>query len=286
MDWKEYREQPDSGLFEGIARRVRRRRWMRMGAAAGVVAVAAVLCVVLWPAGVESEDVAEPQVAQVQPNRNGDELGTKTPAAADELRNGEAVPPAASDLQVAVTTDRQVRAEASEAVVVEEQPAPVVAEAKQLPSQPQMTPVVSEPKATAEPRQATDEVAKVQTEKALETTEDDAQPTATPAKSDPAEEPPLHEDNLFWAPNIIVPSGDVDANRTFSMKFTSAVTNFQIYIYNRGGRQVFHSTDPTFVWDGTMKGTALSQGAYIWVVRFRDTTGKLHEENGSVTLIR
>ena len=61
MDLKDYREQPDSGLFEGITRRVRRRRLMRMGgAAAGVVAVAAVLCVALWPA---SEDNTSPLIS-------------------------------------------------------------------------------------------------------------------------------------------------------------------------------------------------------------------------------
>ena len=67
MDWKEYREQPDSGLFENIARRVRHRRLMRWGgAAAGVAAVVAVLCVVLWPSGKAVETVAVQQVAMQQ----------------------------------------------------------------------------------------------------------------------------------------------------------------------------------------------------------------------------
>ena len=111
-------------------------------------------------------------------------------------------------------------------------------------------------------------------------------PTAvSPAKSDPIEEN-LHEDNLFWTPNIIVPSGDVDANRTFSVKFTSAVSNFHIYIYNRAGHQVYQTSDPSFVWDGTSKGTTLPQGAYIWVMKFRDSAGKPHEERGTVTIIR
>lgn len=64
MDLKDYREQPDNGLFENILRRMRRRRLMRMGGAAvGVVAVAAVLCVALWPANNADTQQAGPQVA-------------------------------------------------------------------------------------------------------------------------------------------------------------------------------------------------------------------------------
>ena len=83
-----------------------------------------------------------------------------------------------------------------------------------------------------------------------------------------------------------IPAGDVDDNRTFFMRFTSEVTQFHVYIFNRAGHQVFQSSDPSFVWDGTSKGTLLPQGAYVWAMRFRDSSGKLREAHGSVTLIR
>ena len=107
----------------------------------------------------------------------------------------------------------------------------------------------------------------------------------SPAKGDPSTGT-VHEDDLVWAPNVIVPNGDVDDNRTFKLKYSSEVTQFQIFIYNRGGRLVFNSDDPAFTWDGTSRGTALPQGAYVWVAKFRDSTGHPREEHGTVTIIR
>jgi len=109
------------------------------------------------------------------------------------------------------------------------------------------------------------------------------------APADKAKDPSstiVHEDNLMWAPNVIVPNGDVDENRTFKLKFTSAVTDFRIVIFNRGGRQLYQSNDPAFEWDGTHDGTAMPQGAYVWVAKFRDSDGRAHQEKGTVTVLR
>lgn len=280
MDWKEYREQPDSGLFENIARRVRHRRLMRWGgAAAGVVAVVAVLCVVLWPSGKAVETVAVQQVAMQQKPVD------VAPVVADG--SGEALQPATSEMPVAEKPNQNAAKDSTLVISTKEEVSQEVADAVAPANvQPRPAPVVSETKPVAESRsqqQKQPQKAVAQTETAEEHV---PAPTAvSPAKSDPIEEN-LHEDNLFWTPNIIVPSGDVDANRTFSVKFTSAVSNFHLYIYNRAGHQVYQTSDPSFVWDGTSKGTTLPQGAYIWVMKFRDSAGKPHEERGTVTLIR
>lgn len=287
MDLKDYREQPDNGLFEKIALRVRRRRLMRMGGAvAGVVAVAAVLCVVLWPSSEADTPQAGPQVALQLPSQEA------TPATdamsgqqAAEMPGTESATTENNDVPVAEALPSQTRSQ-----VAEEKSAESEADLTALvPSYTHRTADLSLP---TPPQQElkrgciNDGTVIVGREKAdadNEPQQPAAQPTQEPVK---AGEQPLHEDNLFWAPNIIVPSGDVDGNRTFGMKFTSTVTDFQIYIYNRGGRQVFHSTDPAFEWDGTMKGSAVMQGAYVWVMVFRDTTGKQHVERGTVTVIR
>lgn len=287
MDLKDYREQPDNGLFEKIALRVRRRRLMRMGGAvAGVVAVAAVLCVVLWPSSEADTPQAGPQVALQLPSQEA------TPATdamsgqqAAEMPGTESATTENNDVPVAEALPSQTRSQ-----VAEEKSAESEADLTALvPSYTHRTADLSLP---TPPQQElkrgciNDGAAIVEKKKAdadNEPQQPAVQPTQEPVK---AGEQPLHEDNLFWAPNIIVPSGDVDGNRTFSMKFTSTVTDFQIYIYNRGGRQVFHSNDPAFVWDGTMKGSALTQGAYVWVMVFRDTTGKQHVERGTVTVVR
>ena len=63
MDWRDYREMPDDGLFEKIERRVRLRRWARIGGVtAAVVAVAVAVPLMLpWDNSVE----VEPEVVAV-----------------------------------------------------------------------------------------------------------------------------------------------------------------------------------------------------------------------------
>ena len=124
----------------------------------------------------------------------------------------------------------------------------------------------------------------VETEEA--TQPETAAPVKTSIKEGEPQPQPVHEDNLAWAPNVIIPNGDVDENRTFKMKFSSAVSDFQIQIFNRGGRRVFSSSDPAFEWDGTHDGAALPQSAYVWVAQFKGTDGVKRQLKGTVTLIR
>ena len=55
MDLRDYREMPDEGLFEKIERRVRLRRWTRLGGVVAAVVVLAAGAVWLLPQGVEPE---------------------------------------------------------------------------------------------------------------------------------------------------------------------------------------------------------------------------------------
>lgn len=278
MNLKDYREQPDSGLFEKIAGRVRRRRLMRRaGVSVAAVVVVAGLCAVLWQADEEKDVVVNPQVALQQLPAQ-----PKPTVVADSMED-EAVAPVVNKPDTAfrqqqVATVAKEKETVAEFVVSNPQivPLPQIVQATvpevRMPVEPSR-----QPKAESQKSQGEEIAAPVDT---VDSTVD------TPVKNNPPEEQPLHEDNLFWAPNIIVPAGEVEDNRTFSMKFTSAVTHFRINIYNRAGHQVFQSTDPTFVWDGTSKGTTLPQGAYVWVMKFRDSSGKLHEKHGTVTIIR
>lgn len=292
MNLKDYREQPDEGLFEKIAHRVRRRRMLRRaGATAAVVAVIAVLCVVMWPEGKKNEgaELAQQlpsgttgpqeqpenaeggQPAQV-PTAQASQDAVKEPAATVAPGNSMVTPPA-----VAKSNGTDGEGEADLTTLVPNF-SHVTAADLSVPTAPQQE--LKYWRGCINDGSRRVEVEKVDA--------DNKSHATTPHASDAAKtgEPPLHEDNLFWAPNVIVPSGDVEANRTFGMKFTSPVSQFQIHIYNRGGREVYHSSDPSFSWDGTAKGTPVTQGAYIWVVKFRDSDGKPREGGGTVTVIR
>ena len=90
----------------------------------------------------------------------------------------------------------------------------------------------------------------------------------------------------LWAPNVIIPDGDQEENRTFSLRFSDEVTGFKLYIFNRNGRQVAYSNDPAYRWDATHSGTRLPQGTYVWVAQFRDSHDRPVQKKGTVTVRR
>ena len=142
---------------------------------------------------------------------------------------------------------------------------------------PLVTPIAAE--------QASNAIASTESPASTSETGEEAPPADTHQAKGPGE-PPLHVDNIVWAPNIIIPSSDEEGVRTFGLRFSSEVSDFRIRIYNRAGRQVYKSTDPHFQWDGAVGGTQMPQGAYVWVANFRDKEGNPHQENGTVTLVR
>lgn len=281
MNLKDYREKPDAGIYEKIERRLRLRRLLRFGSAAAVVAVAAVLCVLLWPAAPKSEPVNSPQVAQLQPSLSSDTSVPEEKAVNATVPTAEEATPAVGPATMTTTlameeTDVRTNKAEAEGNMTDLVPSythettPLT-----LPSEPQQEMKWISPN---------DGVAIVESEPSVERSEPVA--SADPQTAVKSGEPTLHADNQMWVPNVIVPDGDIDDNRVFKMHFTSSVTDFHIYIFNRGGRQLFTSTDPSFAWDGTHNGTRLPQGAYVWVAQFRDSSGKPHQEQGTVTILR
>ena len=110
------------------------------------------------------------------------------------------------------------------------------------------------------------------------------QPTKTPIVVDPEEVPE------FYIPNAFAPEGDDPAVRTFHFTLRPGYTiekdNFKLYIFNRGGRQVFYSTDINCTWDGTFKGAPQPMGNYVYKLQYRDAEDNLKVVAGNVMLIR
>lgn len=76
-------------------------------------------------------------------------------------------------------------------------------------------------------------------------------------------------------PNVFTPNGD-GKNDEFRVAYRS-LTSYSCYVYNRWGRQVFHSTDPAIGWDGTINGKPAAQGAYYYIIQ---ATGTDLDKNG------
>lgn len=284
MDLKEYTAKPDEGMFEQISRRLRRRRLMRMGGMVAVVVTVAALTLLIGGNGSEPEggtSVAQNagQVVQsvVRRQLQSEEVAAEKPT----VTVGEKTQPLAQAKQVTLPAEEQLVA----LVVEETQPmvkksAPVTSNImRQEKVKPAMGEMQKMKSAAAQPSVVEPSVVQPE-EIAVTVANGESHPTKDPGNT------PIHIDDLMWAPNVIVPDGEVDDNRTFKLSFSSTVTEFKLYIYNRGGRLLFTSTNPSEVWDATHHGERLPQGTYVWVVQFRDTDGYQRQEKGTVTVIR
>ena len=93
----------------------------------------------------------------------------------------------------------------------------------------------------------------------------------------------LRAEILF--PNVFTPS--LESN-SFFKAYTTAVSDFELWIYDRRGDLVFHSTDIDEGWDGTNDGRPLPQATYVYKCHYRDqiTPNGWQSKTGTVTLLR
>ena len=100
-----------------------------------------------------------------------------------------------------------------------------------------------------------------------------------------------NEELVVWIPNAFAPD-DYDAAddrvRSFRVYPNNGanILSFEMFIYNRNGRQVFHTTDIQKAWDGTYNGHAQPMGTYVYVIQLNDAEKGLQHTKGTVTLVR
>ncbi len=88
-----------------------------------------------------------------------------------------------------------------------------------------------------------------------------------------------------YFPNAFSPNGDARNPDFGPFGNVAAVSNYQLYIYNRYGELVFASRDPFKKWDGSYKGKQIS-GSYVWTATFTYKGQFKRSEQGSVMIIR
>ncbi len=89
----------------------------------------------------------------------------------------------------------------------------------------------------------------------------------------------------LWLPNAIVPQQQENGRFCVKGKHISPL-GYELYIYNRLGQQIYHSTDPADCWDGTHQGLPVPQAAYMYLLKYRNDEGKECIEKGTVTVLR
>jgi gliding motility-associated-like protein len=95
----------------------------------------------------------------------------------------------------------------------------------------------------------------------------------------------IDPDFVFYVPNTFTPNGDIH-NETFKA-VTFAVSDFSMIIFDRWGREVFSSTDPTQGWDGNWRGKKCPEDVYVYKIQFTSNTDlSTHTVSGHVNLMR
>jgi len=88
-----------------------------------------------------------------------------------------------------------------------------------------------------------------------------------------------------YLPNAFTPNRD-GRNDIFRPLFAGAVSEFRFAIYDRWGRLMFESSDPSAGWDGTTSGKEQPAGVYVWVCLYKLYEQPEHMKRGTVMLIR
>lgn len=86
-------------------------------------------------------------------------------------------------------------------------------------------------------------------------------------------------------PNTFTPNGD-QTNDTFGLLANCPVSDYQVRIFNRWGKEVYQTDDPERGWDGNVQGQAAPTEVYYFVARFEQADGQTRQLQGDVSLVR
>lgn len=91
----------------------------------------------------------------------------------------------------------------------------------------------------------------------------------------------------LWAPNVFTPTQSAHPNSRFRL-YGCNIMRFEIWIFNRQGALVWHSTDFNEEWDGTCYGRPCEQGAYAYTAVYSTSFDPASQKRliGTVTLLR
>jgi gliding motility-associated-like protein len=91
------------------------------------------------------------------------------------------------------------------------------------------------------------------------------------------------QETTFYVPNSFTPNND-GFNDIFKPKGEN-FSDFEIFIFNRWGQEIYHSTEITG-WDGGSGGYYVPEGVYSYYITYRDIKKRPIQLVGCVTIIR
>lgn len=86
-------------------------------------------------------------------------------------------------------------------------------------------------------------------------------------------------------PNLITPDSPSGSNQVFKVKYQSLV-EFEMWVYNRWGQELFHTEDPSEGWDGKYNGSTVPTGAYYYLVKARGADDQKYVKKGALNVLK
>ncbi|MCM1005016.1 MAG: gliding motility-associated C-terminal domain-containing protein [Prevotella sp.] len=91
-------------------------------------------------------------------------------------------------------------------------------------------------------------------------------------------------DSELKCPNAFSPGASPGVNDEWKVSFRSIV-EFECWIFNRHGEQIFHFTDPLQGWDGKHRGKLVKPGVYYYVIDAKGADGRHYKKSGDINII-
>lgn len=85
-------------------------------------------------------------------------------------------------------------------------------------------------------------------------------------------------------PNAFSPGATEGVNDLWKVSYKSIV-DYNCYIFNRWGEQLFESRDPSQGWDGKKGGKLVPAGVYYYVIKARGADGKIYNLSGDINIL-
>lgn len=91
----------------------------------------------------------------------------------------------------------------------------------------------------------------------------------------------------LYLPNTITPAHADGLNDYFGIleRQQAQLVDFEIYIFNRWGEQVFQSYDKNFKWYGEFQGRVFHNAVYNYIIRCTTWTGRKHLFKGGIVVL-
>ena len=86
-------------------------------------------------------------------------------------------------------------------------------------------------------------------------------------------------------PNAFSPGTTPGINDEFRVAYKSLV-DYKIWIFNRWGVELYHSTSPAQGWDGKKGGKYVPPGVYFYVIEAKGSDGRKFNKKGSINILR